>query len=80
MAFETRVEKCWKCEYFLQTSEGNAQGYCVRHAPSKLAQVEGLTVAPLYPGLEMFQALTDGTITFCGEFKQMQGTIPPEPV
>jgi len=78
MAFEERAEKCWDCKYFIQINDSGNSGVCARKAPSKLSQ-EANEGAGVYPALSFFQSLSDGTITFCGGFTLLPGTIPPIP-
>lgn len=74
--YEGRPESCWACKYFIQTDPANPYGVCVRRAPDKSDQKNTSSV---YPNLEMFQSLTDAAVTFCGDFAQMEGEVPPVP-
>jgi hypothetical protein len=80
MSNETKVRRCWDCDYFVQATEEDNTGKCVRHAPDKADELRGETIATTIPGLEMFANITDGTVDSCGEFKRATITIPAPPV
>jgi hypothetical protein len=80
MSNETKVRRCWDCDFFIQANEEDNTGKCVRHAPTKAAELRGETVSTYIDGLEMFANISNGTVTSCGEFKRATITIPAPPV
>jgi hypothetical protein len=79
MSNETKVRRCWDCDFFIQADEETNHGKCVRHAPTKASELRGDSVTTYIDGLEMFANITDGTLVSCGEFKRATITIPEPP-